>query len=151
MVSKLISELEKLDNSIISFGEPASEQDIKETEKHIGRTLPNEYKEFVRKHNGLEVTCEYILRVGNNIKPSAYSLNDIYDFEHFEVYNPMPLHLIPFSPDGYGNHYCFDMQNNAKVVFWQHDVNYKDRDPDVVYESMTDMIREVFIEWSDLN
>lgn len=151
MVSELIEEIKKFDNSIVSLGLAASEREIEETENHIGQKLPDEYKEFVRKHNGLEFMCEYILRVGSNIHPSAYSMNDVYDFEHYEVHNPMPLHLIPFSPDGYGNHYCFDMRNNGKVVFWQHDFDYKGRGPEVVYGSMVEMINEVFIDWSELD
>ena len=114
-------------------------------------SVNDEYKEFVRKHNGLDCLCEYILRVGNHIQPAAYSMNNIFDFEHFDVCNPMPHHIIPFSPDGYGNHYCFDMQNNGKIIFWQHDIDYSDRVPEVVYESMLEMIREVFIDWNELN
>lgn len=151
MLSKLIAGLEGLDNPMVSLGDPASEREIKETEAHIGQYLPDEYKEFVRKHNGLDCLCEYILRVGNHIQPAAYSMNNIFDFEHFDVCNPMPHHIIPFSPDGYGNHYCFDMQNNGKIIFWQHDIDYSDRVPEVVYESMLEMIREVFIDWNELN
>lgn len=150
-VFKLIQELRKFDSSIVSFGDAASERQISETEGHIGRALPVEYKEFVRRHNGLDFTCEYILRVGNDVQPVAYSMNDVYDFEHFEACNPMPPDLIPFAPDGYGNHYCFDMAQNGAVVFWQHDLQYgADQHPDVVYRSMTEMIREVFICWSEL-
>lgn len=150
-VFKLIMELKEYDSSIVSFGDAASEQHITETENHIGRALPVEYKEFVRRHNGLDFTCGYILRVGNDVQPVAYSLNDVYDFEHCDAYNPMPPDLIPFAPDGYGNHYCFDMAQNGAVVFWQHDLQYgSDRHPEVVYKSMTEMIREVFIDWSEL-
>lgn len=150
-VFKLIMELREYDSSIVSFEDAASEQHITETENHIGRALPVEYKEFVRRHNGLDFTCDYILRVGNDVQPVAYSLNDVYDFEHCDAYNPMPPDLIPFAPDGYGNHYCFDMAQNGAVVFWQHDLQYgSDRHPEVVYNSMAEMIREVFIDWSEL-
>lgn len=150
-VFKLIMELREYDSSIVSFEDAASEQHITETESHIGRALPVEYKEFVRRHNGLDFTCDYILRVGNDVQPVAYSLNDVYDFEHCDAYNPMPPDLIPFAPDGYGNHYCFDMAQNGAVVFWQHDLQYgSDRHPKVVYKSMAEMIREVFIDWSEL-
>ena len=151
MVTKLIEELQKYDGSVVSFGKGALEREIKETEMCIGLTLPDQYKEFVRMHNGLEFMCEYILRVGNNVQPSAFSMNEVYFYEHFESHNPMPIHLIPFSPDGYGNHYCFDMLNNGVVVFWQHDLDYNNKQPEVVYQSMVEMIRDVFINWSDVN
>ena len=48
-VFKLIQELRKFDSSIVSFGDAASERQISETEEHIGRALPVEYKEFVRR------------------------------------------------------------------------------------------------------
>ena len=43
------------------------------------------------------------------------------------------------------------MKNNGKIIFWQHDIDYSDRVPEVVYESMLEMIREVFIDWNELN
>ena len=151
MVVNLIKELEKFDKSIVSLWDAASEQEIEDTEAHIGQVLPEEYKEFIRRSNGLEFTCDYILRVGNNVRPSAFSMNDVYDFEHYESCNPMPSYIIPVAPDGYGNHYCFDMKNNGVVIFWQHDVNYEEHQPEIVYESMVAMIREVFINWSEMN
>ena len=151
MVVDLIKELEKFNKSIVSLWDGASEQEIVDTETHIGQVLPDEYKEFIRISNGLEFTSDYILRVGNSVRPSAFSMNEVYDFEHFESCNPMPSYIIPFAPDGYGNHYCFDMSNNGVIIFWQHDINYKARKPEVVYKSMVEMIREVFISWSDMN
>lgn len=150
MIERLISELKKFDNSVVTFGEPATEQEIEESETHLGQNLPNEYKEFVRKYNGLDFDCEYILKVGNNIC-NTYSINKVYDFEHYNTENPMPLHLIPFAPDGFGNHYCFDMQKEGIIVFWQHDIDYTTTQPEIVYKSMADMIQEVFIDWSELN
>lgn len=151
MIATLITELEKYDKSIVSLWKGASEKEIEDSETHIGQELPKEYKEFVRISNGLEFTCDYILRVGNNVTPSAFSLNWVYDFEHFESNNPMPSHIIPFVPDGYGNHYCFDMKNNGVIIFWQHDINYDEQKPEIVYKSMFDMINEVFIDWSEIN
>ena len=150
-VVDLIKELEKYNESIVSLWDGASEQEIVDTETHIGQVLPDEYKEFIRISNGLEFTCEYILRVGNSVRTSAFSMNEVYDFEHFEAYNPMPSYIIPFSPDGYGNHYCFDMSRNGVVIFWQHDLDYDCIDPEIVYASMVDMIKEVFIEWAETN
>jgi len=41
--------------------------------------------------------------------------------------NPIPDWLVPFSPDGAGNHYCLDtsasVDGEAPVVIWLHDAN----------------------------
>lgn len=56
------------------------------------------------------------------------SLDNIFEFEHYEVENPMPVNFLPFSPDGGGNHYCLDLARNSDgictVVFWQYDFDY---------------------------
>lgn len=151
-ILQLFSELKMYDDSVVLFEPPALDYQIAETENYIGVALPDEYKEFVRKSNGLEFGSEYILRVGNDIRPQAYSINEVYDFEHNQSSNPMPHNLIPFSPDGYGNHYCFDINQRGVIVFWQHDYEYSDEDrPEIVYNSMEDMIQEVFIKWGNYN
>ena len=48
MVVDLIKELEKFNKSIVSLWDGASEQEIVDTETHIGQVLPDEYKEFIR-------------------------------------------------------------------------------------------------------
>ena len=59
----------------------------------------------------------------------------------------MPLHLIPFSPDGGGNYYCFDIRNN-NIVFWDSEYDYSNDIPEVAYNTLAEMMREVFIEWT---
>ena len=57
-------------------------------------------------------------------------------------------YLIPLSPDGGGNHYCFDTRiinnNSCNVVFWQHDYAYTvDDAPEVTNPSFTEWIKQV--------
>ena len=43
------------------------------------------------------------------------------------------MEIVPFSPDGYGNHYCFDVKNH-NIVFWEHDSDYIQNKPDITGE-----------------
>jgi hypothetical protein len=77
-------------------------------------------------------------------------LDNLYRIEHFEVGNPMPLEFFPFSPDGGGNHYCFDLSNHDdKVYFWQHDYEYADKtEVECCNNSFYEWIQEVLIDWT---
>ncbi len=86
-------------------------------------------------------------------KLSPVSLESIFTIEHNEVRNKMPEYLIPFSPDGLGNHYCFDMRSrdaeSCSIIFWQHDLAYTDDEsPEVVNASFADWVQEVVIDWT---
>ena len=74
----------------------------------------------------------------------SYSLKETYRDEHFEMGNPMPAHLVPFSPDGFGNHYCFDVKSHH-IVFWEHDVDYTQHHPIVICKSLAEFIQNEMI------
>ncbi|WP_394802961.1 SMI1/KNR4 family protein [Barnesiella propionica] len=74
---------------------------------------------FLFKTNGLSMMGDIILGIHNILTDKKYTeinLENTCIFEHFEANNPMPLHLVPFCPNGYGNHYCFDLHNH-NIVF----------------------------------
>lgn len=81
------------------------------------------------------------------------SLDEVNKFEHYEAGNPMPAEFLPFSPDGYGNHYCFNLSKLkdgiCPVVFWQHDANYDDiNNVEECNSSFLGWIQEVMIDWT---
>ena len=79
------------------------------------------------------------------------SIHHVYHFEHFIADNPMPSYLVPFCPDGFGNHYCFDLHRSGHVVFWQHDYEYTiDNQPELVYNDLAELLNEVFIAWAGI-
>ena len=151
-LNNLMSELYKFDSSVLELNNPiASSQLIKEFENMFDVILPQEYKDLLSIHNGIFVMGDGILGIDLDNRRDLYNT---YYFEHFEVENSIPRYLIPFSPDGFGNHYCFDtrVQTNDgysyQIVFWQHDYLYnKGEDLEVTHESLTDFIREVMIDW----
>lgn len=138
--------------SILTLNPPVHERDILETEKIIGIILPQEYKAFLLECNGFSLLGNVVYGIGNagNI-PSLEIQND---YEHkISSFSLMPKYVIPFSPDGGGNHYCFDMslstEDSCPIVFWQIGYVYSEADkPEVVNNSFSDWFNEVVIEWT---
>jgi hypothetical protein len=65
----------------------------------------------------------------------------------------MPKYFLPFSPDGYGNHYCLDFSRIKNeicpIVFWQHDFKYENlTEVETCNNSFVDWVNEVLIEWT---
>lgn len=149
-ITETINELKKFSSKILTLGNPCDEKLIAGFEIKYNLNLPADFKLLLKKHNGVDLfgTNIYGIKEIN----SRYSLEECYVFEHFEVENKMPAHLVPFSPDGGGNHYCFETNPNndlCPIVFWQHDYNYSDDDlPEVTNKNLADWIKEVMIKWT---
>lgn len=149
-ITEAINELKKFSNKILTLGDPCDEKLIAEFEIKYNLNLPIDFKHLIKKHNGVDLLGTSIYGIKDI--DSSYSLEECYLFEHFEVENKMPAHLVPFSPDGAGNHYCFDTKLNTDscpIVFWQHDYNYSDDDlPEVTNNNLAEWIEEVMIKWT---
>lgn len=127
---------------------PAAHTDeITKTEKLLGMRLPDDYIEFLAFSNGIMIDGDEVLGIGNE----PYDLFKAYEIEHGHVQNPMNDYLVPFSPDGGGNFYCFDLKAN-NVVFWVSDYEYAETDqPEVTNDSFTEWFKEVMIDWTTEN
>lgn len=148
-ISEVFEELQKFSSNLYELYPPIEKETIISFEKKHNVTLPNDYKLFLSKTNGIDFMGSVVFGIFDD---SVFkSLGGAYLFEHFEVGNPMPSNLIPFSPDGAGNHYCFESNDNraGKIIFWQHDYLYTENDsPEVVNESFADWMKEVVIDWT---
>ncbi|MEO6150004.1 MAG: SMI1/KNR4 family protein [Mucilaginibacter sp.] len=147
----LLNELSLFANTIAEFGPPINDNRLELFEDEISFTLPLDFKYVLKKYNGISIMGTGILGLDKSLRRS--SLNEVYQFEHFETAHPMPVHFLPFSPDGRGNHYCLNlMQVNdgiCPVVFWQWDYNYSTvNEVEQCYSNFTDWIKEVMIEWT---
>lgn len=147
----ILNELNLFSLSILKLEAPIQIEIIAKFERTFNLTLPNDYKAFLEKHNGLNLMGTSIYGIVEKRDPN--SLEGSYLFEHFEVNNPMPRNLVPFSPDGGGSHYCFNSSTcndtSSEVVFWQHDYLYSENDPpEVVNNSFVDWVKEVLIDWT---
>lgn len=149
-LNEIFEELMKFNPRLRTIKEGISEEKIQAFEVGHNLTLPNDYKDFLRRTNGCSLRGTTIYGIYDDSK--AFSLSGAFQIEHFEVENEMPMHFIPFSPDGGGNHYCFDIsrcsQNSCKVIFWQHNLSYDDEFlPEEVSDSFVDWAKEVLIDW----
>lgn len=150
-ISEVLEEMEKFSPSLYQMYEAVDESKITSFEQRYKVTLPNDYKLFLSKTNGIDFMGAIIYGIYDDT--IFKSIGGSYIFEHYEVGNPMPLNLIPFSPDGAGNHYCFDSNycNNeaCKIIFWQHDLSYDSGNPpEIVNESFAEWMKEVVIDWT---
>ena len=112
---EVIEEIEKFSITILNMGEPLEESVITNFEIKFNLNLPNDYKILLRKHNGVNLYGTEIYGIIKIQSLGLTSLEESYLFEHNEVENEMPLYLLPFSPDGGGNHYCFDTRNQTPI------------------------------------
>lgn len=98
--------------------------------KPLDIVLPEDYLFFMSWSNGLYILGLDILGIGNE----RSDLLDNIRREQNETNNLMQKHIIPFSPVGNGDFYCFDIKEGLKegvclVIYWQWDystpVNYE--------------------------
>ncbi|RZL45440.1 MAG: DNA gyrase subunit A [Variovorax sp.] len=148
---QLIEELNKFDKSLINIGPAIKDQRLREFEEKIGFELPLDLKYFLTINNGVNLMGIEILGLDEVYQGS--SLDSTYQFEHFEVDNEMPLHYLPISPDGMGNHYCLDLpklkDGVCPVVFWQHDYAYENlEEVETCNPNFMDWVQEVVLDWT---
>ena len=133
-INDIITQLKTIPDSEILWNNPIDIHRIIAFEEKYQLKLPQDYKDFLLQTNGLFVLGDEIL--GFSTETNIYAIEETFWEEHYDVDNEMPYYLIPFSPDGFGNHYCFDTLNN-KIVFWQHDLDYTKIQPEIVYDNFT--------------
>ncbi|MFJ1430338.1 SMI1/KNR4 family protein [Capnocytophaga canimorsus] len=142
--------MKQIFNTINAFKEeyvelfpPISDEEIKQLETILNVNLPNDFLTFLKFSNGIAIAGDEVLGFGNKNN----DLIAVYEREHNEVQYPMFEYIIPFAPDGGGNFYCFD-KNNNNIVFWVSNYQYTDNDkPEIVYKSFKMWFQEVMIDW----
>jgi SMI1-KNR4 cell-wall len=152
-VESMFAELYSFSSNIAIFNGPADQTLIEAFETTNRLILPDDYKVTIKQMNGFSIMSDEVYGVLGKAAPQ--SLENIYDYEHFEVQYPQHNYLVPFSPDGGGNFYCFDTRFSTKngdscpIVFWVSNYQYNDSDvPEVVYDSFLDFVNEVIIGWT---
>jgi cell wall assembly regulator SMI1 len=137
--------------NILDLGDPITDNRLQDFESDLGFALPQDFKYIISRHNYISLGGQEIYGLGSEF--NASSLDQIYNIEHEGVANPMPKELLPFAPDGYGNHYCLDLsslkEGISPVLFWQHECIYKSKDEvEVCDQTFTEWIDEVMINWT---
>lgn len=147
-IKTLINEFEKFSSSIRGKTDPVSQYDLEEYINSHSFVFPNEYIQLLSYSNGISLMGDEIYGIGSTCLDR--SIEEVYMIEHTLVSNPMPPSIIPFSPDGFGNHYCFNSKDDS-ILFWQHDLPCEVNLKNFVYPSLFCMIKEVFFDWTLAN
>ena len=147
----ILNQLCKFSDKILFLGDPITDNRLLEFESKIGFELPLDFKYILSNHNSFSLSGTEVL--GLDIRFRGSSLENVYDFEHLEVDNPMLKEFLPFSPDGFGNQYCLDLSRLdnylCPVIFWQHDYLYADKDDvETCNTSFIEWVKEVMIDWA---
>ena len=141
----------KFSNSILELGEPITDNRIEILENVLGYSLPKDFKYFIKKSNSFSLAGNEVYGLGEELL--GKSLDKIYEFEHNETGNLMPKQYFPFSPDGFGNHYCLDLSRSedeiSPIIFWQHDAFYESLNQvETCNRNFVDWVNEVMIGWT---
>ena len=151
-IKSVINELNKFSNKMLTTSPPSSESSIKKAEAELGLKLPNDYLDFIKTYNGINLQGIEVFGI-KDYNNSLKNLQELYFYEHRMNIFQMPPELIPFSPDGFGNHYCFDSskitKNSMEIIFWQSGYEYTKFDtPELVNSSFLEWLKEVVIDWT---
>lgn len=146
-IDRVMRELLKFSPKMLELNDPEAEK-VALFESKFKLTLPEDYKYLLSITNGFSLMGDEVLGIGGKRE----ELIETYQIEHYEVGNPPYEYLIPFSPDGWGNQYCFDTRIKTnqgfsnQIVFWQHDYEYSESDaPEITNNSLIDFIENWII------
>ena len=113
---------------------PATEKDIQEVESLLKVEFPEGYREYQLKFGNADLWGSEIYSV-LPLNGKRLNIFGITEMERKEAYPPMPRHLIPFSDNGGGDSYCFDMETYksgiCNVVFWDHEKD-ESQEPEIL-------------------
>ena len=109
----VIEQLFRFSNKMLRLGKPINDSRMELFETKYGVILPVDFKYFMRNFNGLNMGGTEVFPFDNSI---GNSMEETYQYEHFETVQPQYKELVPFSPDGGGNFYCLDTSKINKDV-----------------------------------
>lgn len=150
-VNKILIELKRFSEEILTLEPPLTDLvAVENFEKKYSLKLPNDFKYLLLLHNGIDLMGTTVYGFSG-----VENLESNYEYEHFEVIIPQYSYLVPFSPDGAGNFYCFDTRiqtdngDSCPVVFWTSNYEYNENDqPEITNSSLVEWIEVVMIGWT---
>jgi cell wall assembly regulator SMI1 len=132
---------------------PVTEQDISRIESILERSLPEDFKAWLRRYNGaIPNPSELLLPDG-----SIFDINSFISFSEndtkenvlllLDIYRDrLPAGLLPIADDGTGNYVCFRYgagKTSPDIVLWFHE----EADPSCaimpIASSFTDLIQRI--------
>ena len=107
-----------------AFSGAALPTEVNAAEEALGVRFSPSYRWFLLTFGSADWPG-YIFGVGHDVFDCFHVVNVTRSERCMD--NPMPEALIPFAPDGGGNHYCIDTSTiedkEAIVVLWMHDAD----------------------------
>jgi hypothetical protein len=132
------------------FGTGLTSADVEQLELRLGAVLPDSYKDFLREF-GYACWPDYIYGV-HSIGLPGLDLVAETEEARTEGVPPLPPQFVPFSPDGWGNSYCFDTERmvdgECPVVLWRHERD-SGQQPETTHPSFLDWLEyqiEIMLE-----
>ncbi|PSL42365.1 SUKH superfamily protein [Chitinophaga niastensis] len=149
-IFNIINEINKFSPMAAVLGEPIIDNRVSKFEEEFGVKLPEDFKLFISEINGFSLMGTEVYGIYFDDK-NPNTLGEIYKYEHRGVQVPMPNYLVPFSPDGGGNYYCFDTRiienDSCPIVFFEtHYIYQHDTSPAVTNNSFVDWVNEVVLD-----
>ena len=139
-LQKIIKWLNKIPSNLWGMEEyqEIREKDVTTIEKKLFYVLPKDFKFFLLNYNWIIIPWDYIYCI--KIRDGEF-IFDLYknSIDEYNSLNPMPKYLVPFSPNGRGDHYCFNKKDD-KIYFWQHDAPECDWNPDYECDTFTEWL-----------
>jgi cell wall assembly regulator SMI1 len=122
----------------LTIDEPATDETrVAALERQIGRRLPEDYREFMLRHNGGRPKpdgFEFALRKGADASSAVEWFLSLHDGEHSNLERTIrfmrgrfPPDTMPIASDAFGNKVLLGLDGKirGKVYFWDHE-----REPD---------------------
>ena len=118
---------------------PTSEMELAQFEDKLNRRLPEDYRQFLLKHNGGEPhPSTFFISQGQGEDDIRHFLGmsemKEYSLVHYhEIYSGrIPQNLLPIAPDYFSNLVCLsiDGADRGSVYFWDHDWEVVEGEPD---------------------
>jgi len=113
----------------VKTGNGADDETIATAENKLGVIFPKAFRRFLSEWGYFEYKSAESYGLGDGV-PSHLDLVRNALAERNQFHPHIPPHLVPFMPNGCGDHYCIDTsvaRDDPPVVFWDHelDVNQK--------------------------
>lgn len=113
---------------------PATEEDVLDLERRLGRELPREYRGFLLQHNGGKPHSRvFDMPMLNDVDEIGYlygiNVSQYYDLSYMlEIYQGrIPDTLLPVADDPGGNQICISLGKDdlGAIYFWDHELEFE--------------------------
>jgi hypothetical protein len=117
------------------YGKNIDLNEIAEVENKLNIIFPEDYKKCIIQNDGGYPALDTFIVNGNE-----ETFNNLLSISNvIEVYENIKDRLIdyiyPFAEDPFGNFLCFDYResNLVKIVFWEHEIAFIDKNKAIYY------------------